>query len=147
MSSFNLQFVAGFLRFQKWFDVDVSGCQVKHWCRHLDIFATFYNNWEKFYSIFWSHCQCRHGTSIFTLFQMLAGSILPTLCDQSRAAFAQVIFDAFNVNNIWQEGTKIWCSVQNYNLIYAIKFHQKCWWNRTASFALFTLCWHLCTSY
>ncbi len=76
------------------------------------IFVNFSNNWTKFYLIFWSHCQYCHGTSIFTIFQTLTGSILPSFCDQSRAALAQVIFDAFNGNSIWQEGTKIWCSVQ-----------------------------------
>jgi hypothetical protein len=70
------------------------------------IFVNFSNNWTKFYLIFWSHCQYCHGTSIFTIFQTLAGSILPTLCDQSRAAFVRIIFNAFNGNSIWQKAPK-----------------------------------------
>ncbi len=31
---------------------------------------------------------------------------------QSRAALAQSSFDAFDGNNIWQQCSKIWCSVQ-----------------------------------
>jgi hypothetical protein len=31
---------------------------------------------------------------------------------KSRAAFVQIIFNAFNANNIWQKCAKIWCSEQ-----------------------------------
>ncbi len=38
-SRFNTWFAVGILRFQKWFDVDVSGYQIMYWCRYLDIFG------------------------------------------------------------------------------------------------------------
>ncbi len=33
---------------------------------------------------------------------------------------------------------------KSWSLIYSIKFQKKCQWNRKASFASLTLCWHLC---
>ncbi len=53
---FQTWLMVGILRFQKCFDVKVSGNQIKHLCRFLGIFDYFIKNWVKFYSIFWSHC-------------------------------------------------------------------------------------------
>jgi hypothetical protein len=38
MSSFKPWFVLVILRFQKWFEVDVFGFQIEHWCRYFGIF-------------------------------------------------------------------------------------------------------------
>jgi hypothetical protein len=40
------------------------------------------------------------------------GQFYSNLCHQSRAAFAQLIFDDFNGNSIGQKCVKIGCSVQ-----------------------------------
>ncbi len=60
---------------------------------------------------------------------------------KGRAAFAEIILRLFYGNSIWQHCTKIGTHHKSYSLKYAVKFHCKCWQNRRASVAPFTLLW------
>ncbi len=56
----------------------------------------------------------------------------------SRVAFAHVMLDVFNGNNISQNAPEYdtWCNIQE-------PFSKKCWWNSATTFVPFTLCCHL----
>jgi hypothetical protein len=62
--------------------------------------------------------------------------------NQIFLAFAQMIFYAFNGNSFGKNAPKDGARPMRCSLLYALKFLQKCWCNRKASFALFTL--HQC---
>jgi len=55
--------------------------------------------------------------------------------------FCRDNFQCFKCNSSWQSYAKIWRLAQKKH---AIKFQQKCLWNRATSCAQFTLCWCLC---
>jgi hypothetical protein len=46
---------------------------------------------------------CQQRAMAFGVYKVYQRSISPTNRCQSRAAFAQIILDAFNGNSIWQE--------------------------------------------
>ncbi len=56
---------------------------------------------------FWGKklCQCHYCDRIW-------GQFHQHFWCQCRAVFAKSSFDAFDGNNVWQQCTKIWCSVQ-----------------------------------
>jgi hypothetical protein len=67
------------------------------------------------------------------------------VCCQTRAAFANIIFDTFMETAFCKIVPKYGARCKSCSLKYALKFQCKCWRNKVASFASFTLCWRLCT--